>query len=86
MPRMSWTGVRAPMCVRAVSTPSPGLEPVSPAWQVAPHPWATRGARKQRAGARCALERGAVSRVGSGGRTPRSGAVEAVGAGGGVRR
>lgn len=29
-----------------VGPPSPGLDPVSPAWQVAPHPWATRGARK----------------------------------------
>lgn len=47
--------------------------------------WGKEGGGR-RAGARCALERGAVSRVGSGGRTPRSGAVEAVGAGGGVRR
>ena len=36
-------------------------------------------------GAHCALEREAVSHVGSRGRTPKSGAVEAVGAGGGVR-
>ena len=43
------------------------------------------GVGGRRAGACCALEREAVSRVGSGGRTPRSGAVEAVGAGGGVR-